>query len=763
MKHLLKEIIKNSCILVFLFGSTQVFSQKIKVPIANSLTDWSYPLIPNTTPSGGRYIWVAPNGNGNSNGSSEGNPTTLAKASASVKKGDVVYLKAGTYQIGKWEVSNKYGSSSQPIIFRSAPGQVRKAIIKQTAEDYIARFKNVSYLTVMGLVFDGSGRSVWGITTGRRYNGDPDLGTTDHFRFIANEVKNVRKEYSVNISRSTNAEVIGNYIHDAGSPGQKQGEGIYVGCGACRASENTSNGILIEGNKVERFGAEAIDIKDGVVNITVINNLIYNGGYNMIYGGSQCCFGGAITAGGDERDLGKANNYVFLNNRIGRVTNNGLAIGTGNAVVENNLVWETGYKVANLRTARANPKHAFSLIQNFSSTYRNVGLINNHAAKVLGPLNTNDYYNNPPRNGKRRGYQSKANVIRNEIKVHGTVSAAFTAWKKGLGTVDPDPDPDTGGDINVSVRAKGLSKKEKLILMDGSEVLVRWTINSTSLSNFSAKIKKPKGSSLQLFYDGTSDVQVDYLKIQDKIYQAEEYTNTASWSSDGGCGSIKDEWMYCDGAIFFTDIKITDPKTTSEIKVKANGNVGTEDMTIVFNNKITKSFTNVSKAGKMYSFIIDVPSVTAMRMEFPGSGPASEDLTVDYISIDDKIYQTEDQTDNIGTWIEGKGCQNNRGETLHCPGRVVYDLSGAKNAGSLLTSSNTIFEVYPNPANGNFTIQGNGLFSYHIYNVNGSDIKKAAAIDKAEVSTQDLNSGMYLVKIHNKNQTVTRKVIIEHK
>ena len=431
---------------------------------------------------------------------------------------------------------------------------------------------------------------------------------------------------------------------------------------------------------------------------------------------------------------------------------------TGNTTLVNNLVYKTGYKVPNLHINTVCPKLDCSLIENYAPTYKNIQLQNNRAVAVSGTLKTNDCYNNfPDTMGKRKGYQNAANIQQDEVEIHSDTSFAFDAWKKRV----KNSILENNEEIEVTIRAKGLRKNEVVYLMENDIVLGSWIIDVTSYSNFSAKIKKPSGTSLKLYFNGISDVQIDYLKVQNTIYQAENYRNTASWSSKGGCGTAKSEWMYCDGSIFFTDLKITEPKTTSNIIIKADENLVSEDITRIFNNSIFTYYNNIPVTGADHKFITKTPVASATQIVFPGYEKSTEDLTIDGFSINDKIYKSKDQKNTMETWVPRKGYENNMGEILHFPRHVIYNFSDFKRLDALPSfSDQKSFKLYPNPASHNLTIQGTGFFTYRIFNLRGLIIKKATATYQVDVNTINFAKGIYLVELNVNNSIITKKLII---
>ncbi len=415
-----KSVVSRLLILILCFAGAQAFAQDVPPP--SSLLDWSYPTLPASTPrGGGEYIWASPNGSSSGTGGSESSPVSLQRATALAGAGDVVYLLPGTYA-SPWEVSGLKGTSSAPIVFRSAPGRARKALIRYSGQGgFIARLKNVSHITVAELSFDGIGSAVWGIGTGRLYKGDPNTGAIDNVDFIGNEIYGVEKEYGLNVSLARDVSVIGNYIHDIGEPAVARGEGIYVGCGNCDPAINTSQGVLIEGNRIERTGAEAIDVKTGPTDILIDGNFAYDTGFNLLTNGGQgnCCFGAAITVAAGLGGPDKADNFVVSNNRVGRSTGSGIGLGSGNGTIANNLVWETGFSVTDT-VKTPGPQEAFTLFSLFEEPFKNVALTDNHVFAAAEALNTADDYG--------IGGGQPANVTSNEITEHASIDAAFTAW-----------------------------------------------------------------------------------------------------------------------------------------------------------------------------------------------------------------------------------------------------------------------------------------------------------------------------------------------
>jgi len=81
------------------------------------------------------------------------------------------------------------------------------------------------------------------------------------------------------------------------------------------------------------------------------------------------------------------------------------------------------------------------------------------------------------------------------------------------------------------------------------------------------------------------------------------------------------------------------------------------------------------------------------------------------------------------------------------------------------TSINSIFDMkpllYPNPAKESFYINSEGVSVIEIYALNGTLIMSKSINGKESIATNNLPTGMYIVKISNKNILNTERIIIK--
>ncbi len=93
--------------------------------------------------------------------------------------------------------------------------------------------------------------------------------------------------------------------------------------------------------------------------------------------------------------------------------------------------------------------------------------------------------------------------------------------------------------------------------------------------------------------------------------------------------------------------------------------------------------------------------------------------------------------------------------TNSCQFTIHLDISvGIEN------KENSFSTVYPNPSNGNFSIElKHSNFDYTIYNTNGVVLYKGSAFDKIDINTE-LPAGIYFLKINSNSYHNMKKIVI---
>tara|TARA_B100000965_G_scaffold364361_1_gene347984 strand:- start:50 stop:1156 length:1107 start_codon:yes stop_codon:yes gene_type:complete len=98
----------------------------------------------------------------------------------------------------------------------------------------------------------------------------------------------------------------------------------------------------------------------------------------------------------------------------------------------------------------------------------------------------------------------------------------------------------------------------------------------------------------------------------------------------------------------------------------------------------------------------------------------------------------------------------------------TYVESAAFLNSSALSSVNTIesniFNVYPIPSSYDITIETNSLSDnnkYELFDLNGKPVKENNFFQSAQINLSNLAKGTYLLKIHDENGYVNKKIIVE--
>lgn len=166
----------------------------------------------------GKIYFVAKSGSDHNAGSFASPWRTIPKAIKSIGSGDIVYVMDGADQIAvdDYDASlqiSSAGAAGRPKALVAYPG-ARVAIGSESGPEYGMRTPDIksgpfSYWTLAGLVLRGRNESV-------------SLVLVSNWRLVANDISCPNGNgvaACVEVERSTNIKVLGNYIHNAGVVG----------------------------------------------------------------------------------------------------------------------------------------------------------------------------------------------------------------------------------------------------------------------------------------------------------------------------------------------------------------------------------------------------------------------------------------------------------------------------------------------------------------------------------------------------------------
>jgi hypothetical protein len=340
------------------------------------------------SPADATTYYTSPGGSNGNNCTSEGSAcASINGALGKMRGGDLLLVKAGTYA-ECIDDNIPAGSANAPTIIRSQPP--RTAILRPTgckASDGVAiiligRGSGRQYITIEGLVIDGSGSSAPVAGIGMRSPSGDDNSWTTNISIINNEIKNMpnvdnpNNSNGIGIGSGTDKLLIqGNYIHDIGMNAASNAQFLsycLYWSGRNSVVENNELGPC-SGYGIHGYHNQSLGPGGGGGNI-IRNNWIHDNGTigllmcpgnNQIYQNRIARNGwhqrdpGGLQLGGYCSGVNGDNNQVNNNTLVGnkpyciRLGVNGAA-GANNNKIRNNICWQNGSDVIQVENGSNN-------------------------------------------------------------------------------------------------------------------------------------------------------------------------------------------------------------------------------------------------------------------------------------------------------------------------------------------------------------------------------------------------------------------------
>ncbi len=290
-------------------------------------------------------LFVATGGSDDNDGSQPDQALRTGAAAVSrAGPGDVVCFSPGTYDSpnrseGALHIEDKHGTADEPITFRSLdrsdPAVLTMGTVEAGRSVSVVFIQRSSYITIDNFEITEGFRGLTGngVSNVRVLNSKIHRTGGELISF-GRRTGRVEPEVSTN-PVSSFIEISGNEIAQSGlADGEPFGEGIYLGTAELSYRDDT-NSVLIHDNFIHDVVDEAIEAKTGVWGVTITDNRI-----EAVEVKSQ----GAVTLSihGEGWEDGQ---FLVSGNTISGVRSrsfDGVAIwvGHGNAVVENNVIWD---------------------------------------------------------------------------------------------------------------------------------------------------------------------------------------------------------------------------------------------------------------------------------------------------------------------------------------------------------------------------------------------------------------------------------------
>jgi parallel beta-helix repeat protein len=265
-----------------------------------------------TADTWGRSFYVAIDGDDRNPGLEEEAFRTIKRGASVLKPGDILYVKAGTYEESLVDAVPGGESWSKPVTVAAFPGQT-VTIRPPRGASRVLTFSTAEskYIVIDGFVLDGTNVSSDAIKI--TWSGEPK-NAAGQIRIKNSDVKNARGQ-GILVTGSTGNEFINLQIHDNGMTNpNSQLHGIYIESDFnliedCRVYNHPGHGIHIYSGRSEKPD-----------NNTVIGNTVHANGR----AGIGVYFG---------------NNNVVSNNTVYE-NHVGIIVATDDGVVSNNTVYE---------------------------------------------------------------------------------------------------------------------------------------------------------------------------------------------------------------------------------------------------------------------------------------------------------------------------------------------------------------------------------------------------------------------------------------
>ncbi len=345
------------------------------------------------------------------------------------------------------------------------------------------------------------------------------------------------------------------------------------------------------------------------------------------------------------------------------------------------------------------------------------------------------------------------------------------------------------GSGNMIVRARGVVGDEQIQLVVNGSVIQTWTV-STNYQDFSANAS---GSNIQVYFtndNGSRDVQIDYVINNGTTLQSEDQaTNTGVWS--GSCGGSYSEWLHCNGYIQYTG---SSSNNTIEIQENTNGFCSVNG---IIQNEYSgasgSGYANTDNAnGNGISWSVNAPSSGTYSLLWKLANSGGTNRTAEVL-VNGSVQVSNVDFPDTGSWSSwsttssvnvslSAGTNSIRLQATNSAGLANIDymqITGNNPTAASCSSAQTTItlsdetarqnttsdlKVYPVPFNNMLTIdikqhlEKNAIIQLYD-NAGRLIISQPVKNSKHTLSLNNLQSGLYLIKISNANKSIVKRIV----
>ena len=297
---------------------------------------------------------------------------------------------------------------------------------------------------------------------------------------------------------------------------------------------------------------------------------------------------------------------------------------------------------------------------------------------------------------------------------------------------------------------------------------------------------------------GTYDLAIRYLDENDGNSTFTLITNdvtTRQWTDDQTPEGASDEWRIqsvrgvrlnqdsrieiqagADRGAFarldYVDVD-TVAASSSTVTIRARGATNEERMALIVGGRTVAEWT-------LQALLRDYTTTTVIdgdvRVAFLNDQVRRDDgvridrnLRVDYLTVDGRRYEAENQATNTGVWdAEKSRCGGLRSERIDCNGYIDFDQLGpaaqrTTPGTSGLSAAATSIAVFPNPASGEVTVRTQlPRYALHLFDATGKLVLERGTLQyTVTLDIADVPTGFYTLYISHDGGNVNRKLVIE--
>ena len=380
----------------------------------------------------------------------------------------------------------------------------------------------------------------------------------------------------------------------------------------------------------------------------------------------------------------------------------------------------------------------------------------NETSSSLQPSASTDPLNNP---------WNYNNDLRSEGKYKRDFLRSINSIPSACDDGGGNPNPSTG---NVTVRARGTTGSEQIeIRYNDQRVGDRITL-STTYQEYKVQVNNANGNFKVAFVNdnGPRDAEVDWLQVGTTKRQAEtRSTNTAVWQNNS-CGGSDSQLMNCNGYIGFGTMSDV---TSGNVVIRARGNCGSETMVLEVGGSNVKTWNNLGTSYANYTYSGYSGGTIKVKFTNNQSSPCDRNLYLDYIEVCGKRIQSESSS-----VVQTSDWTNGDKQVLFTDGNNNY---GNPGCGSARTSSTgtklvaepaasewgEVFNLYPNPATDQLTVEGGDDYQVTLYDLTGRKVMQHDHLKGSlQLNISHVRPGLYVVKMRDGEQhEVRQRIVIE--